>query len=69
MQVRSPVGTFPLKVRRVRLQRGGVSLDTTLGAWASEVRFGRSDVGLLSVAVGALMLSFLAGRASVRRGR
>jgi len=69
MQVQSPVGTFPLKVRRVRIQDGAVRVDTALGAWASEVRFDRADAPLVGAALGTLVLSFLAGRASVRGHR
>jgi len=64
MQVQSPVGKFPLKVRRVRVERRGVSVDAALGAWPAEVTFERSDVVVAVGALLALVLSFLLGRAS-----
>jgi hypothetical protein len=69
MQVQSPVGTFPLTVRRIRLRRDGLALDTSLGAWSSEVKLERSDARLLGAAISTLLLAFLVGRASARSTR
>ncbi len=64
MQVQSPVGTFPLRVAGVRLQRGSLKVDTYLGAWRSEVTVDRSDARLAVAVLGLLAIVFALGRRS-----
>lgn len=66
MQVKSPVGVFPMRITRARLSRDGMRLDTAMGAWRSEVELDRSDVPLLATGVAALAAAFVLGRLSGR---
>jgi hypothetical protein len=64
MRVLSPVGTFPLSLKGIRLADGRPVVDTAMGAWRSEIRLDRHDVPLVAVAVGLIAASFLLGRVS-----
>jgi hypothetical protein len=69
MQVQSPVGRFPLRVRRVRLRGGALRVDTALGAWNAEVTFDRGDLALAGSALVALVVAYGLGRASGGRSK
>jgi hypothetical protein len=64
MRVQSPVGTFPVRVVGARLEGTSPCVETTMGAWRSEVRFERSDAPFAVIALAILLLAFLAGRQS-----
>ena len=66
MHVLSPVGTFPLRVQRARVEDGRVVIETAMGAWRSEVRLDRSDIPLVAGALGSLVMAFAFGRISAR---
>lgn len=66
MQVRSPVGTFPLRITGARIAGGAPRLDTAMGAWRSEVTLDRNDLPLAIAAAGALAAAFALGRHSRR---
>lgn len=61
MKVQSPVGTFPVRVRGVRVARSGVRVDASMGAWRSSVSLERADLPLLVGAGSSLLAAFLAG--------
>jgi hypothetical protein len=67
MQVQSPVGVFPLHVRRAVLKDGSVVIKTSMGAWESEVRMGREDLPLFASIAVIVGLAFLLGRSTRRR--
>lgn len=62
MQVLSPVGTFPLRITRVRVHDGALAFDTAMGAWRSEVRLERRDTPLVALGAGVVALAFFLGR-------
>jgi hypothetical protein len=64
MQVRSPVGTFPLRITGARVADGAPRFDAAMGAWRSEVALDRRDVPLVAAAVGMLAVAFALGRYS-----
>lgn len=64
MQVRSPVGTFPLRITGARIADGAPRFDTAMGAWRSEVALDRGDVPLVTAAAAALAVAFVLGRYS-----
>jgi hypothetical protein len=68
MEVLSPVGRFPLKLRSAGVADGAVTLRADLGAWRSEVRLGRDDLPLVGACVGSLVAAFVLGRMSAGRG-
>ena len=67
MQVLSPVGAFPLRLQRARVDSKGIVIDTEMGVWRSEVRLDRGDALLAVAAAAALALSFTAGRVTAYR--
>jgi hypothetical protein len=67
MEVLSPVGRFPLKLRSASLASGRVKLRADLGAWRSEVFLGREDLPLVGGCVGCVAAAFVLGRVSARR--
>ena len=69
MQVLSPVGTFPLRLQRARIDSKGLAIETEMGAWRSEVRLDRHDAALAAAVAGALALSFSIGRVTARGRR
>jgi hypothetical protein len=64
MEVLSPVGTFPMRVRSARVHGGRLRIGTEMGAWKSEVTIGREDAGLVAACVGGLVAAFLLGRST-----
>jgi hypothetical protein len=66
MQVRSPVGTFPVHITAARIGRGGVTLATSMGAWRSEIKFDRQDLPLLAGGVALLAGAYALGRLTAR---
>jgi hypothetical protein len=66
MQVISPVGAFPLRVQRARVEDGRIVIETAMGAWRSEVRLDRSDIPLVAGALGSLVVAFAFGRITGR---
>jgi hypothetical protein len=68
MEVLSPVGRFPLRLRSAAVTDGGVTQRADHGAWRSEVRLGRDDLPLVGACLGSLVVAFVLGRASARRG-
>lgn len=71
MQVRSPVGTFPVHITAARFGRRGLTLATSMGAWRSEIRLDRHDLPLLTGAAALLAGAYALGRLTVttRTGR
>jgi hypothetical protein len=67
MEVLSPVGSFPLRMRSVKVSGGRVRIRTELGVWRSEVVLGREDLPLLSAVAGAASALVLLGRFASRR--
>lgn len=67
MQVRSPVGVFPVHVTAARIGRDGVTLATSMGAWRSEIRLDRSDLPLVASGIGALAGAYALGRLTAAR--
>jgi hypothetical protein len=67
MQVKTPVGTFPLHLVGIRVDTGRPTLDTAMGAWRSEVTAERSDAPLAALLLAVLAAMFLLGRASSGR--
>jgi hypothetical protein len=68
MEVLSPVGRFPLRLTSARLSEGRVHIRANMGAWRSEVRFGREDAPLVGACLGGLAVAFVLGRMTARRG-
>jgi hypothetical protein len=66
MQVRSPVGTFPVHITAARIGRGGLTLATTMGAWRSEISLDRRDLPLLAGGVALLAAAYALGRLTAR---
>jgi len=64
MQVRSPVGTFPVRITGAGIAGGVPRIKTAMGAWRSEISLDRGDVPLLIAAAGALVAAFVLGRRS-----
>ena len=64
MRVQSPVGTFPVGVRRVRFTLRGPAIDASMGAWRSEVTFDRTDLPVAAMVLAAAALLVAAGRAT-----
>ncbi len=46
MDVMSPVGRFPMRIRGMRVKRSGITVYADMGAWKSEAYLGRRDVPL-----------------------
>jgi hypothetical protein len=67
VQVLSPVGTFPLRIKRPHMRDGSLSIDAALGAWRSEVRLERGDLPLAAAVTGILVFAFALGRLSASR--
>lgn len=66
MEVLSPVGRFPLRMRRPRLFNGQLLVPAEMGAWRSEVRIGVEDAPLIGVGLASLALAFWLGRVGRR---
>jgi hypothetical protein len=64
MEVVSPVGSFPLRLRSARIRDGKVRVNADMGAWRSEVGLGREDLPLVAACAAVLAVVFLLGRAS-----
>ncbi len=67
MRVKSPVGTFPLRVAKPRIDKGGLRVPAAMGVWASEVTFDRGDTPIAAAVVGLLAGAFLLGRYTAPR--
>jgi len=44
MKVSSPVGEFPFEPTRIRIERGGIVVEGSMGAWPATVRVGPADL-------------------------
>lgn len=63
MRVKSPVGEYDYRVTAVRLGRGGLEVDGSLGMWETTMVVGPKDLARMLAPLGALAaLAFLAGR-------
>jgi hypothetical protein len=62
MLVQSPVGTFPVRITRATLRGGVPRVETTMGAWRSQVTLERADLRMLLGGLAVLAISFAMGR-------
>jgi hypothetical protein len=67
MHVKSPVGTFPVRVAMPRIAKGRLRMPAAMGVWASEVTFDRDDAPIAAAIVGLLTGAFLLGRYTAPR--
>jgi hypothetical protein len=67
MHVKSPVGTFPVRIARPRIGKEGLRVPAAMGAWASEVTFDRGDTPIAAAIVSLLAGAFLLGRYTAPR--
>lgn len=47
MRVSSPVGDFPFEARRLRVERDGVVVEGSMGAWPATIRVTPADAPML----------------------
>lgn len=62
MRVKSPVGTFPVRIARPRIDKQGLRVPAAMGVWTSEVTFDRDDTPIAVAIIGSLAAAFLLGR-------
>jgi hypothetical protein len=64
MRVKSPVGEYDYRVTAVRLGRGGLEVDGSLGQWKTTMVLEPKELALLLAPVVALAAAALVARAN-----
>ena len=59
MRIKSPVGEYPYQVTAVRLGRGGLEVDGSLGTWQTTMVVEPKDVARIAKALGAFAAAAL----------